>query len=98
MNNPGKEHWKAIQWILRYFRGTISHALCFGGSNTILQGYVDVDMARDKDSRRSTKGYAFTISGTTVSWISNMQKVVALSTMEAEYVVATEASKEMIWL
>ena len=33
MNNPGKEHWKAVQWILRYLRGTTSHALCFGGSD-----------------------------------------------------------------
>ena len=31
MNNLGKEHWKVVQWILRYLRGTISHALCFGG-------------------------------------------------------------------
>jgi hypothetical protein len=36
MNNPGKEHWEAIKWILRYLRGTSTHALCFGGSNTIL--------------------------------------------------------------
>ena len=42
--------------------------------------------------------YVFTIGGTTVSWILKLQKVVALSTTEAEYVVATEASKEMIWL
>ena len=55
-------------------------------------------MAGDKDSRRSTTGYVFTIGGTTVSWISKLQKVVALSTTEAEYVAATEASKEMIWL
>jgi hypothetical protein len=55
-------------------------------------------MAGDKDSRRSTTGYVFTIGGTTVSWISKMQKVVALSTTEVEYVAATEASKEMIWL
>ena len=55
-------------------------------------------MAGDKDSRKSTTGYVFTIGGTTVSWISKLQKVVALSTKEAEYVVATEASKEMIWL
>jgi hypothetical protein len=33
-----------------------------------------------------------------VSWISQIQKIVALSTIEAEYVVVTEASKEMIWL
>jgi hypothetical protein len=98
MNNPGKEHWEAVKWILRYLRGTANHALCFGGSETVLQGYVDSDMAGDKDSRRSTTGYVFTIGGTTVSWISKLQKVVALSTTEAEYVAATEASKEMIWL
>ena len=43
MNNPGKENWKEVQWILRYLRGTTSHALCFGGLDTILQGYADVD-------------------------------------------------------
>jgi hypothetical protein len=32
MNNPGKEHWEAVKWILRYLRGTANHALCFGGS------------------------------------------------------------------
>ena len=55
-------------------------------------------MAGDKDSRRSTTGYVFTIGGTIVSWISKLQKFVALSTTEAEYVTATKASKEMIWL
>jgi hypothetical protein len=42
-------------------------------------------MAGDKDSRRSTTGYVFTIGGTTISWISKLQKVVSLSTTEAEY-------------
>ena len=56
MNNLGKEHWEAVKWILRYLRGTTTHALCFGGSDTFLQGYVDSDMAGAKDSRRSTKG------------------------------------------
>ena len=40
----------------------------------------------------------FTVGGTSVSWISKLQKVVALSTTEAQYVVSTQASKEMIWL
>ena len=79
-------------------RGTSSHALFFGGLDTILQGYVDVYMAGDKDSRRSTTGYVFTMGGTTISWISKLQQVVALSTTEVEYVAATKASKEMIWL
>ena len=67
MNDPGKEHWMVVKWILRYLRGTTSHALCFGGSSTVLQGYVDSDMAGDKDSRRSTTGYVFTMGGTKIS-------------------------------
>jgi len=55
-------------------------------------------MAGDRDNRRSTSGYVFTVGGTTVSWVSKIQSVVALSTTEAEYVAAIEASKEMIWL
>eukprot|EP00253_Pinus_taeda_P009387 PITA_09387 len=57
-----------------------------------------LDMAGDRDKRRSTTGYVFTVGGTIVSWVSKLQSVVALSTMEVEYVAATEASKEMIWL
>ncbi|KAH9327865.1 hypothetical protein KI387_044357, partial [Taxus chinensis] len=56
------------------------------------------DMAGDVDSRRSTTCYIYTVGGTAVSWISRLQKLVALSTTEAEYVAATEARKEMIWL
>jgi hypothetical protein len=98
MNNPGREHWEAVKWILNYLKGTSTHALCFGGSDTILHGYVDSDIAGDKDSRRSTTRYVFTLGGTTVSWILKLQKFVSLSTIETEYVVATKASKEMIWL
>ncbi|MCY6488237.1 hypothetical protein, partial [Actinobacillus pleuropneumoniae] len=56
MNNPGKEHWMAVKWILRYLKGTTNQALCFDGSNISLQGYVDADMAGDGDDRRSTVG------------------------------------------
>jgi hypothetical protein len=79
-------------------RGTSTHALCFGGSDIVLEGYVDSYMAGDKDSRMSTTGYMFTIGGTLISWISKLQKVVELSTTKAKYVVITEASKEIIWL
>jgi hypothetical protein len=55
-------------------------------------------MVGDKDSRRSTTGYIFTIVGTRVSWILKLQKVVSLSTTKEDYVSTTDASKEMIWL
>ena len=98
MNNPGKEHWMAVKWILRYLKVTTNKASCFGGSNISLQGYVDADIAGDRDNRRSTTGYVFTIGATAINWVSKIQSVVALSTTEAEYVAAIEASKEMIWL
>eukprot|EP00253_Pinus_taeda_P003747 PITA_03747 len=98
MNNPGNEHWMAVKWILKYLKGTTNQALCFGGSNISLQGYVDADMTGDRDNRRSTTRYVFIVGGTRVSWVSKIQSVVALSTTEVEYVAATEASKEMIWL
>ena len=79
-------------------RGTTSHALWFGGSDNVKQGYVDIGMEVDKYNRRSTIGYVFNVGGTTISWILKWQNVVSLSATEPENVAATEASKEMIWL
>ena len=62
----------AVKWILRYLRGTTNQALCFGGSNISLQGYVDSDMACGRYNRKSSTGYVFTIGGTTVSWVSKI--------------------------
>ncbi|KAE8654393.1 hypothetical protein F3Y22_tig00117048pilonHSYRG00173 [Hibiscus syriacus] len=77
--------------------GAVSR-LCFKGGDMILTGYVDADLAGNVDIRRSTTGYVYTLGGTAVSWVSQLQKIVALSTTEAEYVTVTEASKEMVWL
>ncbi|KAG9446257.1 hypothetical protein H6P81_012385 [Aristolochia fimbriata] len=98
MKNPGKEHWEAVKWIFRYLKGTSNYCLCFGGNNIDVKGFVDSNHAGDKDNGRSTSGYVFTVGGTAVSWVSKLQKVVALSSTEAKYVAATEASKEYIWL
>ena len=55
-------------------------------------------MAGDIDGRKSTTGYVYSLGGATISWVSKLQKIVALSTTEAEYVAVTEASKEIIRL
>ena len=100
MSNPGKRHWEAVKWILRYLKGASDVGLTFqkdGGGISIL-GYVDSDYAGDLDRRRSTTGYIFTLVGSAVSWKSTLQSIVALSTTEAEYMAAAEAVKEAIWL
>ena len=55
-------------------------------------------MAGDLDGRKSTSGFIYTFAGGAVSWQSRLQKCVALSTTEAEYIAITEAGKEMLWL
>lgn len=98
MANPGREHWNVVKRILRYIKGTSSVALCYGGLDFIVKGYVDSDCAGDLDKSKSTTGYVFTLIGGAVSWVSKLQSVVANSTTEAEYVAATQASKEAVWL
>ena len=56
------------------------------------------DWAGDIDSIRSTSGYVFNLFGGDISWMSNRQAVVALSTTEVQYMTATHASKEAVWL
>ncbi|GJU18155.1 retrovirus-related pol polyprotein from transposon TNT 1-94 [Tanacetum coccineum] len=94
MAEPSREHWEAVKRILIYIKGTSDVALCFGDSDSIVKGYVDSDYACDLDGSKSTIGYVFTLSGGTVSWVSKLQSVVAMSTTEAEYVAAAQASKE----
>lgn len=98
MAEPGREHWEAVKRIFRYLKRTSDVALCYGESGLTVKGYVDSDYAGDLDGSKSTTGYAFTLSGGTVSWVSKLQSVVAMSTTEAEYVVAAQASNKAVWL
>ena len=61
-------------------------------------GYTDSDFQSDIDSRKSTSGYVFTFGGGDISWQSVEQSSIADSTMEAEYIAASEATKEAVWL
>ena len=70
--------------------------LCFGNSKPLLVGYTDVDMASDADSRKSTSGYLITFVGGAVAWQSKLQKCVALSTTEVEFITTIEACKELL--
>ena len=98
LSNPGRQHWEAVKWIMRYLRGTSKLKLTFGSGKPVLIGYTDSDMAGDVDNRKSTSGYLMTFSGGAVSWQSRLQKCVALSTTEAKYIAAAEACKELLWM
>ncbi|KAJ9519136.1 hypothetical protein QJQ45_007693 [Haematococcus lacustris] len=97
MSSPTQQHWTAARAILSYLKGTADQGLVFGRTAE-LQGYCDADYAGDKDTARSTTGYVFTMNGAAISWSSRLQPTVAMSTAEAEYMAASSAVKEGLWL
>ncbi|RVW68068.1 Retrovirus-related Pol polyprotein from transposon TNT 1-94 [Vitis vinifera] len=96
--NPGEEHWKVVKTILKYLRRTKDQFLIYGESELKLKGYTDASFASDKDDSKSISGYVFTLNGGAVSWKSSKQATVADSTTEAEYIAASEAAKEAVWM
>eukprot|EP00253_Pinus_taeda_P026067 PITA_26067 len=89
--------------VFRYLCGTSDYGLCYQGRLGLdrlldICGFVDANWAGDFDQRRSTSGYVFNLFGGVVSWMSKKQSVVALSTTEVEYMAATHARKEAVWL
>ena len=85
--------------ILRYLNGTIKLGLLYRESTSAkIAGYTDADWAGDVGDRKSTSGYMFLLGGAAISWKSNKQTCVALSTAEAEYVALSTAAQEAIWL
>ena len=98
MSNLSKQHYEVVKWMLRYLQGTTKKCLCFERGELKLQGYVDVDFANEIDNWKSTTWYVLTLGTIAISLISQLQKIVILSTIEVKYVAITEARKEMIWL
>jgi len=98
LHNYGQEHWNEVKRIIRYLKGTINFGISYKKSIHPLQGYTDADFARDQATRKSTSGYTFILSEGAVTWSSQKQSVVSLSTTEAEYVAASSAVREANWL
>ena len=99
MSNSGQKHWEFVKHILKYLKGTNDAQLTFGLANaTVVEGYTNSDYARNKDTHKSTSGYVFTYGGRAISWRSKLQEWRTLSTIEVEYIVMSEATKQEIWL
>lgn len=63
-----------------------------------LEGFSDADWAGDLDNRKSTTGFVFKLAEGTISWGSKKQRVVALSTCEAEYIALSYTVQEGTWI
>jgi hypothetical protein len=97
LENLGEAHWEVVKCIFCYLAGMRNHTLTYGAEQHDLIRYTDADRA-SQEHRYTISGYVFLIDGGTVSWSLRKQKLVTLSTAEAEYIAAMYAMKECIWL
>ena len=100
-SNPGPTHWTALKHLCRYLQGTKDAKLCYGPDSEqgeLFTAYADADFGGDPDTRRSTSGMVVKMGTGAISWASKLQPVVTLSTTEAEYISATAAGQEILWL
>jgi Reverse transcriptase (RNA-dependent DNA polymerase)/gag-polypeptide of LTR copia-type len=101
MSKPTRQHWELGKRVLRYLAGSADVGLVYGAkpqAGKELVGYSDADWAGDATTRRSRTGYVFMLNGAAVSWRSQRQQTVALSTAEAEYMALTAAIQEAVYL
>jgi hypothetical protein len=89
-----------VKRIIRYIVGTLDHNLyyprCPGEAHLV--GYSDSDHASDIDTSKSTSEILFFFGKCLVSWQSVKQQLVALSSCEAEYIAASTALTQALWL
>jgi transposase InsO family protein len=103
LEEPHEDHRSAVKHILRYVAGTPDHGLFYrrkeGESGNIrLVGFSDSDFAGDVDDRKSTTGVLYCLGDSPITWHSTKQKVVALSSCEAEYIAAGSGACQGVWL
>jgi hypothetical protein len=100
MEKPTSEHLAAVKHLLRYIAGTLNLGVTYRRGYGALQllGYSDADLAGDVNDRKSTTGMIYFLGQSPVSWQSQKQRVVAVSSCESEYIAAATTACQGVWL
>ena len=93
MESPLKEHFTSAKRVLRYVKRTLNLGLSYKqGRELSLVGYYDSDYGGDSVDRKSTSGAFFFLGDNIITWMSQKQRIVALSSCEVEYISLTLAA------
>ncbi|GJU23130.1 retrotransposon protein, putative, ty1-copia subclass [Tanacetum coccineum] len=99
--NPGEPHRTTVKNILKYLRNTKDMFLVYGGNleaELQVDCYCDARFETDRDDIKSQTGYVFVLNGGAVDWKSSKQSTTVMSATEAEYIAASEAVMEAVWI
>ena len=95
----------AVKRILRYLQKTKDKGFYLRPNSTLsVDCYVDADFAgnfaaepsESPESVKSRTGYIILYRGSPLLWVSKLQSLIALSTMEAEYVALSQSMRDLI--
>lgn len=104
-HNPKKSHGMAVKHIIRYLSGTKDKGIIMTPSNNFsVDCYVDADFAglyghedcQNPVSVKSRTGYVLLLADCPLLWVSKLQTMIAVSTMEAEYIALSQAMRDII--
>ncbi|MBW0547431.1 hypothetical protein O181_087146 [Austropuccinia psidii MF-1] len=99
LENPGIQHWNAFINVLRYLKGTSSFCLMYQRHQEArVVAYFDADWGNCRITRQSTTGFVILIGDCLVTWKTQKQPTVSLSTNEAEYKALAYLNTEVLWL
>jgi len=100
MDRLTEAEWTDVKRILMYLWGTSNYGLLYGAGNSkgVLQAFSDANFAGDVRTRLPMSGVVAVYAGSVIAWSSHLQRSLALSTTEAEFITASERAKELLWL
>jgi len=94
-----ESHLTAVKRIFRYRKGTTNLRLLYKKSlDYKLVGFCDADYADDRIERKSTSGNCQFLGENLISWASKRQATIAMSTTEAEYILAASCCTQQLWM
>nr|GEW91076.1 zinc finger, CCHC-type [Tanacetum cinerariifolium] len=99
MQEPKEQHMKAIKQVLRYVKGTKDYGITYkhNGGN-IIQGFNDSSYGVNTQEGKGTTGIIFYYGDSPISWSTQKQATVALSSCESVFITATTAATQALWL
>ncbi|GJX12203.1 ribonuclease H-like domain, reverse transcriptase, RNA-dependent DNA polymerase [Tanacetum coccineum] len=99
MQEPREQHMKAIRQVLRYVKGTKDYGITYkhNGGNKI-HGFSDSSYGVNTQEGKGTTGIIFYYGESPISWSTQKQATVALSSCESEFIAATAAATQALWL
>ncbi|GKF74191.1 hypothetical protein Tco_0220523 [Tanacetum coccineum] len=97
--NPNESHFVAVKRIFRYLKGTLNLGLWYRkGSGFDLKAYSDSDYPGCNLDKKSTSGGYQILGGKLVYWSAKKQSSMAMSSAEAQYVVADGCCAQVLWI